>query len=59
MHARLKLLLVISAVLTAIMGKRYNDTGTMMPAGIVAGMSAGMSLFYLRLILAKPKSKSK
>ncbi|XP_051151929.1 protein FATTY ACID EXPORT 5-like [Andrographis paniculata] len=38
---------VIAAILTWIMGQRYMHTGKIMPAGIVAGLSFIMALFYL------------
>ncbi|KAJ6301098.1 hypothetical protein OIU77_015413 [Salix suchowensis] len=38
---------VCAAILTFVMGQRYIQTSKMMPAGIVAGISALMTLFYL------------
>ncbi|KAB5534809.1 hypothetical protein DKX38_017895 [Salix brachista] len=38
---------VCATVLTFVMGQRYMQTSKMMPAGIVAGISALMTLFYL------------
>ncbi|XP_051125090.1 protein FATTY ACID EXPORT 5-like [Andrographis paniculata] len=38
---------VIAAILTWIMGNRYFQTRKIMPAGIVAGISAVMTLFYI------------
>ncbi|KAG4203964.1 hypothetical protein ERO13_A04G018500v2 [Gossypium hirsutum] len=38
---------VTAAVLTWIMGQRYYQTSKVMPAGIVAGISALMTGFYL------------
>ncbi|KAL3636764.1 Protein FATTY ACID EXPORT 6 [Castilleja foliolosa] len=39
--------LAIAALLTFVMGKRYAQSGKIMPAGIVAGISVVMALFYL------------
>ncbi|XP_065013679.1 protein FATTY ACID EXPORT 5-like [Musa acuminata AAA Group] len=36
-----------SLILTFVMGKRYLETSKIMPAGLVAALSAMMSLFYL------------
>ncbi|XWS09811.1 hypothetical protein CRYUN_Cryun39dG0021300 [Craigia yunnanensis] len=38
---------VTAAVLTWVMGQRYYQTSKIMPAGIVAGISALMTGFYL------------
>ncbi|KAL0320791.1 UNVERIFIED_CONTAM: protein FATTY ACID EXPORT 5 [Sesamum radiatum] len=38
---------VIAAILAFIMGQRYMQTGKIMPAGIVAAISALMAGFYL------------
>ncbi|KAJ4848269.1 Protein FATTY ACID EXPORT 5 [Turnera subulata] len=38
---------VCAAVLTFVMGKRYMETSKIMPAGVVAGISALMTLFYV------------
>nr|KYP73390.1 hypothetical protein KK1_006014 [Cajanus cajan] len=38
---------VCAAVLTWVMGQRYLETSKIMPAGLVAGISALMTLFYL------------
>ncbi|KAK8706046.1 hypothetical protein V6N13_049625 [Hibiscus sabdariffa] len=38
---------VTAAVLTWVMGQRYYQTSKIMPAGIVAGISALMTAFYL------------
>ncbi|KAL8505587.1 hypothetical protein ACS0TY_016723 [Phlomoides rotata] len=38
---------VIAAALSFIMGQRYMQTGKIMPAGIVAGISIVMAAFYL------------
>ncbi|KAK2639669.1 hypothetical protein Ddye_027464 [Dipteronia dyeriana] len=37
----------IATVLTVVMGQRYLQTSKIMPAGIVAGISAVMAVFYL------------
>ncbi|KAI3466240.1 hypothetical protein Pfo_022903 [Paulownia fortunei] len=37
----------IAAILTIVMGQRYMQTGKIMPAGIVAGISVFMAGFYL------------
>ncbi|XP_004491369.1 protein FATTY ACID EXPORT 5 [Cicer arietinum] len=36
-----------AAVLTWIMGQRYIQTSKIMPAGVIAGLSGLMTLFYL------------
>ncbi|OAY28521.1 protein FATTY ACID EXPORT 5 [Manihot esculenta] len=38
---------VCAAALTFIMGQRYVQTSKIMPAGIIAGISALMTLFYV------------
>ncbi|XP_047317603.1 protein FATTY ACID EXPORT 5-like [Impatiens glandulifera] len=38
---------VCAAAITWIMGQRYLQTSKIMPAGMVAGISAVMTLFYL------------
>lgn len=38
---------VIAAALTLVMGQRYLLTGKIMPAGLVAGISALMTCFYV------------
>ncbi|KAF8026215.1 hypothetical protein BT93_F2886 [Corymbia citriodora subsp. variegata] len=38
---------VCAATLTFIMGQRYLQTSKIMPAGILAGISALMTLFYI------------
>ncbi|RDY06228.1 Protein FATTY ACID EXPORT 6 [Mucuna pruriens] len=38
---------VCAAILTSVMGQRYVETSKFMPAGLVAGISALMTLFYL------------
>ncbi|KAG9454078.1 hypothetical protein H6P81_006982 [Aristolochia fimbriata] len=38
---------VIAVVLTWVMGQRYIQTSKIMPAGVVAGLSALMTAFYL------------
>ncbi|KAL3851221.1 hypothetical protein ACJIZ3_013103 [Penstemon smallii] len=37
----------IAGLLTWVMGQRYMQTGKIMPAGIVAGISILMTVFYL------------
>lgn len=50
--------LVMSSLLVYAMAKRYQSTGKVMPAGIVAILSAIMSAFYLwNLFLFKPNLK--
>ncbi|GER54881.1 transmembrane proteins 14C [Striga asiatica] len=39
--------LAVAAMLTYVMGQRYMKTGKIMPAGIVAGISVVMAVFYL------------
>ncbi|CAH8261198.1 unnamed protein product [Arabidopsis lyrata] len=41
------LILFIAAALTLVMGQRYLLTGKIMPAGLVAGISALMTCFYV------------
>ncbi|GAV68645.1 Tmemb_14 domain-containing protein, partial [Cephalotus follicularis] len=41
-----------AAILTFVMGQRYIQTSKIMPAGIVAGLSALMTGFYLYKILS-------
>ncbi|CAL0307410.1 unnamed protein product [Lupinus luteus] len=38
---------IVAAILTWVMGQRYIQTSKVMPAGVVAGISALMTLFYL------------
>ncbi|XP_061370402.1 protein FATTY ACID EXPORT 5-like [Gastrolobium bilobum] len=38
---------VCAAILTWVMGERYMQTSKIMPAGLVAGISALMTAFYL------------
>lgn len=40
----------LSAVLAYVMGKRYNKTGKMMPAGVTAGLSLGMAIASVQSI---------
>ena len=42
----------VAGMLTFVMGKRYLASGAIFPAGIVAGMSAVMLLFYIYNMLA-------
>lgn len=53
--------LLISLAVTAIMAQRYNETQKFMPAGLVAGLSILMSLFYMSKFFAggKPSAESK
>ncbi|KAL6538420.1 hypothetical protein OROGR_012408 [Orobanche gracilis] len=37
----------VAAILTFVMGQRYMQTGKIMPAGVVAGISVVMAVFYL------------
>ncbi|PSC68036.1 membrane protein [Micractinium conductrix] len=47
--------LAVSACLTYLMWQRLQRTGKVMPAGMVASLSAAMSLFYVwNLLLFKP-----
>ena len=47
--------LAVALLLTGMMYKRYQSTGKMMPAGIVAILSAAMSIFYVwNIIAVKP-----
>ncbi|XP_068668084.1 protein FATTY ACID EXPORT 6-like [Aristolochia californica] len=38
---------VVAVVLTSVMGQRYIQTSKIMPAGVVTGLSALMTAFYL------------
>lgn len=38
---------VVSAILTVVMGRRYQLTGKFMPAGMVLAMGGLMTLFYI------------
>ncbi|KAL6999312.1 Protein FATTY ACID EXPORT 5 [Sarracenia purpurea var. burkii] len=40
-----------AATLTWVMGQRYTQTSKIMPAGVVAGISALMTVFYLYKIV--------
>ena len=42
----------VALLLTGIMYKRFQSTGKMMPAGVVALLSAAMSVFYVWNMLA-------
>ena len=47
--------LAVALLLTGMMYKRYQSTGKMMPAGMVAILSAAMSVFYVwNIIAVKP-----
>lgn len=37
---------LLTAIVTALMAERYVETEKLMPAGYVAGISAGMLVFY-------------
>ena len=50
--------LAMSAALTAVMFKRYTETGTIFPALTFMVASAGMSAFYVWSLAAGPKPKS-
>eukprot|EP00271_Cylindrocystis_brebissonii_P007064 TRINITY_DN20199_c0_g2_i1.p1 TRINITY_DN20199_c0_g2~~TRINITY_DN20199_c0_g2_i1.p1 ORF type:complete len:123 (-),score=12.77 TRINITY_DN20199_c0_g2_i1:724-1092(-) len=45
--------LFISTLLTIVLGKRFQDTGKFMPAGLIAALSILMSLFYIYKVLTK------
>ncbi|TDH69807.1 hypothetical protein CCR75_008711 [Bremia lactucae] len=47
--------LIVSAPLTVMMAKRYNETNHFFPAGLVAAYSAGMSIFYVWILTKKSK----
>ncbi|KAK1440055.1 hypothetical protein QVD17_05880 [Tagetes erecta] len=42
---------VCATALTWVMGQRYTETGKIMPAGLVAGISGLMTAFYLYKIV--------
>ena len=44
--------LVVSTILTYVMGSRYLASGAIFPAGVVAFMSAAMSAFYIKGLLS-------
>ena len=47
--------LAVALLLTGVMYKLFLSTGKMMPAGVVALLSAGMSIFYVwNLLAVKP-----
>nr|CCA28023.1 conserved hypothetical protein [Albugo laibachii Nc14] len=50
---------VISTALTGILGYRYLLTNKFFPAGFITFTSAGMTAFYIHLLLRKPHSDSK
>ena len=46
---------MVSGALTFVMAARYRRTGALMPAGLVAVISAAMTLFYVwNLLLFSP-----
>lgn len=49
----LALSLFVTLLLTLVMTARYFETGKFMPAGMVAGLSVGMSLLYIYKMLTK------
>jgi uncharacterized membrane protein (UPF0136 family) len=52
--------LVVSAALTAVMYKRFLSTGKLMPAGVIALLSAAMMIFYVwNLLVIKPPGASR
>jgi Transmembrane proteins 14C len=51
--------LVMAAALTAVMFKRYRETGAIFPALVFMVASGGMSLFYVWSLLAGPPPKGK
>ena len=46
---------MVSGTLTVVMGQRYQHTSKLYPAGVVAALSAGMSLFYVAKLVLKQK----
>ena len=51
--------LVVAAGLTAVMAKRYRDTGALFPALTFCVTSGAMSLFYVWSLIAGPRPKGK
>ncbi|KAF6248580.1 transmembrane proteins 14C-domain-containing protein [Scenedesmus sp. NREL 46B-D3] len=51
--------LLIAAGLTYVMYERYSRTGRLMPAGLTAGLSAAMTVFYVWSLLLGPTPKPK
>ncbi|CAK4176777.1 unnamed protein product [Aphanomyces euteiches] len=51
--------LIISAALSVVMGLRYQKTNNFLPAGLIAGTSVGMSLFYVSILLKSNKANYK
>lgn len=48
--------LIVSAALTAVMYKRYSDTGKIVPAAVLGAASALMAAFYAWSLVAGPKA---
>lgn len=47
--------LLVAVMLTGVMYKRFLASGKMMPAGLIAMLSAGMTIFYVwNLLAVKP-----
>ena len=46
--------LLVSAALTAVMYKRYSDTGKIVPAAVLGVASALMAAFYIWSLVAGP-----
>eukprot|EP00882_Tetradesmus_deserticola_P007647 GHRQ01008052.1.p3 GENE.GHRQ01008052.1~~GHRQ01008052.1.p3 ORF type:complete len:119 (+),score=41.12 GHRQ01008052.1:535-891(+) len=51
--------LLVAAGLTFMMYQRYSTTGKFMPAGLTAGLSAAMTVFYVWSLLLGPTPKPK
>lgn len=51
--------LALSTALTAVMFKRYQETGSIFPALTFMVTSGGMTAFYIWNLVAGPKPKSK
>ena len=48
--------LLLSAALTAVMYKRFNDTGKIFPAAVLGVVSALLAAFYAWNLVAGPKA---